>query len=124
MPDVISSLAPALACGFAVQQALDLLDGVISLGIYDRYKKPILKTVALAFGVFVAATSSIRVLAPLSINSAWVDLFTTALIIGGGTEAANSVMKLLAYKKEEMKGQAARSESAAGEINIRRMGRK
>jgi hypothetical protein len=113
MDALVLALAPAFACGLAVQRLLELadpvLDGLIP-GAGDskaRSKKLVLGLVSLAAGVLFAVAAGIRVLTPISseIVPAWIDVAATALVVSGGTEAMNSLMKYLGYKKEEQKAE-------------------
>jgi hypothetical protein len=98
-----AALAPAFAAGFAVQQGLQILDSFVNL---DKKISPTTKTglaglVSLALGV-VFATNGLTVLSALSTTKypAWVDVAVSALVISGGTEGFNSIMKFMGYKKD------------------------
>ena len=110
MPDptissVVTALAPAFAAGFAVQQGLQILDEFVSLKkqVGPVTKKGLAGLVSLALG-FVFAYSGIHVLGPLYPASSppqpWLDGLVSALVISGGTEGFNSIMKFLGYKKD------------------------
>jgi hypothetical protein len=114
MDALVLALAPAFACGLAVQRLLELTDPVVD-GLIPggdskaRTKKIVLGLVSLAVGVLLAIVAGIRVLAPISSETvpAWIDIAATALVVSGGTEAMNSLMKYLGYKKEEQKTETA-----------------
>ena len=103
MSNVVTALAPAFAAGFAVQQGLQILDGFLKL---DKNVGPVTKTglaglASLGLGI-VFATQGIHVLSALSTTSypAWIDTMVSALVISGGTEGFNSIMKFIGYKKD------------------------
>jgi hypothetical protein len=111
MDSFVGALAPAFACGLALQRLLEILDPLIGAipGISGN-KKLILALVAFAVGLAVAAIEPLRVLERLdgNANSA-LDFVVTALIISAGTEGFNSLLKFLGYAKEAKKGEAADS---------------
>jgi hypothetical protein len=114
MDALVLALAPAFACGLAVQRLLELVDPVVD-GLIPggdskaRTKKIVLGIVSLLVGVLFAIVAGIRVLTPISSENvpAWIDIAATALVVSGGTEAMNSLMKYLGYKKEEQKSETA-----------------
>jgi hypothetical protein len=125
MVDIVTSLVPAFTCGFAVQQALEIVDSFVSLPVYEKHKKTVLKTVSVLLGILIARYSSLRVLAALGMSVAeWMEIPATALVIGAATEGINSILKFLAYAKQNEKAEAAQSTSASGDINLKRMDRK
>ncbi len=114
MPDQTGSLAqalaPAFAAGFALQRLFEILDPIFEKLFKGQTKKIVLNLLALLVGLVLAGLGALRVLEPLGIeNKAGVDFLVTGLLISGGTEALNSIMKFLGYKKEEKKGQAQES---------------
>jgi len=108
-----TALAPAFAAGFAVQRLLEILDPVTEL-VASARKKLVLGLASLIAGFTFAMGLGIRVLVNLGINKSvapydrfdLLDLFITALVISAGTEGFNSILKFLAYKKEEKKAEA------------------
>jgi hypothetical protein len=122
MNSFIGALAPAFACGLALQRLLEILDPLIEAipGISSN-KKLILAVVAFAVGLAVAAIEPLRVLERFGGNTNNVlDFLVTALIISAGTEGFNSLLKLLGYAKETKKGDAAnRAEMTTKEIQRR-----
>jgi hypothetical protein len=115
--DLVSALGPAFAAGLAVQQMLELLDAVLPESWPPGRKKRVMQILAFLFGLLVGALDVMRVVSALtgrapenglsSLNG-FVDWIVTALIISGGTEVFNALLKLLGYKKEEKKAEAAR----------------
>ena len=122
MDSFIGALAPAFACGLALQRLLEILDPVIEAipGISSN-KKLILAVVAFAVGLAVAAIEPLRVLERLGSNTnAVLDFLVTALIVSAGAEGFNSLLKFLGYAKEAKKGDAAdRAEMTTKEIQRR-----
>ena len=76
-------------------------------------KKLTLNLVAFVVGVGLAWWGALRVLENLGADAQeWVDILVTGLVVSGGTEGFNSIMKFLGYKKEEQKEEA---KKASGE---------
>ncbi len=114
MNDVVKSLGPAFAAGFAVQQLLEILDQVISPFFdargtgYANYKKAILSILALVIGLIVSYWAGLRMLDALGLTgvSQTADHAVTGVFISAGTAGFNSVMKFLNYAKEQKKTDA------------------
>jgi len=122
MAGIVASVAPIVVFVFAVQQALEFMDSFVSLSVYQKHKKIVLKTASFLFGALIAGFLNVRVLAELGLAGfGWIDIPVTALIVGAGTESTNSILKLLTYAKQGKKAMAAQSVSAAGDINLERM---
>src|SRR6185369_17091168 len=100
--EILSALAPAFAAGFAIQRFIEIMDSFLDSA--GKYKKAILGVVSVAIAsIFVYKLDGdvliLHTLKP-ALNS-WVDYPVTVLVISAGTEGFNSIMKFLAYKKEE-----------------------
>src|SRR5260370_12964575 len=109
MNGLATSLGPALAAGFAVQRVLELLDSACGGLPNLKNKKLIFTIVSLLLGLTLAFAGGLRVLRYLTSAPTapdWVDAVVTGLIVSGGTEGFNSIMKFLGYKKEEKKADA------------------
>lgn len=109
------ALAPAFAAGFALQRLFEITDPLFA-SLSGNGKKTVLNILALAVGLLLSGAGALRVLEPLGIaNKVAVDVLVTGLVISGGTEGFNSIMKFLGYKKEEKKetAKAAASTSEA-----------
>ena len=103
---LVRALAPAFAAGFALQRFFEIIDPLFG-SLSASIKKMVLNLLALAVGLFLAGVGALRVLEPLGIeNKAGVDFLVTGLLISGGVEGFNSIMKFLGYKKEEKKEEA------------------
>lgn len=111
--------------GFAIQQALQLLDPLITVGILryknsrstkdlpggmadTDFKKTIMACLSFVLGAVTAGLTGVR---PLSFaidiknGSPGVvgDFFVTALVIGAGTEGMNTLLKYFGYVKDARK---------------------
>ena len=103
----VTALAPAFAAGFAVQQGLQILDSLFKL---DDHITPVRKTalagiVSMGLGLaFALPANGIHVLKAMAITTTpypnWIDSLVSALVISGGTEGFNSIMKFMGYKKD------------------------
>jgi hypothetical protein len=105
MGDLTTALSPAFAAGFAVQRLLEILDNLTSFNNL-KYKKIICNIISLIVGLLLAIYGKLHVLGTLSGATQvlpWVDVIVSGLIVSGGTEGLNSIMKFLNYKKEEKK---------------------
>lgn len=118
---VVTTLAPAFAAGFAVQQGLQILDSFLNLDrkITTAAKTGLAGLASLVLG-FIFATNGIHILGPLVSNTTststipnWVEILVTALVISAGTEGFNSIMKFIGYKKDTAGNQADRTHADA-----------
>jgi hypothetical protein len=112
------ALAPAFAAGFAVQQALQIVNPLVRKE--GDAKRAIMGLISLALGLLVAVFGDLHilnVLAKVVENTASVsrplDIGVSALIVSAGTEGFNSIMKFLSYQKEAAKSTAAIKTAAA-----------
>src|SRR5882762_9014519 len=109
---VTVALAPAFASGFAVQQALQILDPLIKA--QGNVKRALTGFISLVMGLAVAYFGHLYILQSLAEATAaaatrisWaIDVPVSALIISAGTEGFNSIMKFLSYQKEGAKADA------------------
>jgi len=110
MDKLITALAPVFAAGLAIQQLGEILSPLIDRMSAD-YKKIIVGVVSLTLGLLLAFTAKLHVLQILGVTPAagldFIDAIVTGLIISGGTEGINSILKFLKYTKEEKKNEAA-----------------
>lgn len=124
METFITSLGPAFAAGFAVQQLLEVLDPIVTRLVTNaNNKKLFLGIVSLVIGLVLAGGAGLRVLVPLmqglkypnaiTTPNPLLDIIVTGLIISAGTEGFNSILKFLGYKKEEKKAEAAQEKVTA-----------
>lgn len=115
---LIPALAPTFAAGLGIQQLGELLSPLLDR-ISTEYKKVVFGLISLTLGLAVAFLFDLLVLNVLLgttyRHTNW-DFVITGVIISGGTEGVNSILKFMKFKKEETKNEAARklpaSESA------------
>lgn len=113
--------------GFAIQQALQILDPFVMGGI-DKYKKhrrnkglpdlpggmsegdfkkAVMAVLSFSLGAVVAGMSGVRLLGYVVVPTNWfqevADFLVTAFVIGTGTEAVNIVLKFMGYVKDAQK---------------------
>ncbi|MDZ7264252.1 MAG: hypothetical protein ONB16_06675 [candidate division KSB1 bacterium] len=100
MEQLIKAFAPAFAAALGLQQLLEILDPIFSW-LKDK-KGMVLKPLSLLAGLVFSIFAGMRVLAHLNYTGAelW-DIIVTSLIISGGTEGFNSILKFLGYTKEK-----------------------
>lgn len=107
MDKLITALAPVFAAGLGIQQLGELLDPILDK-VGPNYKRLVLAVVSLGVGLVLAFGAKLHTLAPLGVTDAGIlDPLLTGLIISGGTEGINSILKFLKYKKEDTKNAAA-----------------
>ena len=109
METLVTSLGPAFAAGLAIQQLIELLDAIkLQNVIAENWKKVIFGLLSLGLGLGLAFGAGLHVLEPLGASVVWPwDEITTGLIISGGTQGINSILKFLGYAKEGKKAEAA-----------------
>lgn len=109
METLVTSLGPVFAAGLAIQQLLELLDSILIRRILpEEWKKVVLGLLSLIVGLCLAFFAKLHVLELLGAPYVppWDEL-TTGLIISGGTQGINSILKFLGYAKEGKKADAA-----------------
>jgi hypothetical protein len=103
MDSLIEALAPAFVASFALQQLIELLDPILDK-VLKPHKKWILSVVSLITGFALTLGLDLRIMQALGVTRLpWLDVILTALFITGGTKAINDLIKLIGYKKEELK---------------------
>ncbi len=99
MENLLLAFAPAFAAALGLQQLIEILDPVFSW--FKGNKGMILKPVSLVAGLVLSFFAGLRVLYHLGYAGAEIwDILITGLIISGGTEGFNSIMKFLGYSKD------------------------
>lgn len=108
METLVTALGPVFAAGLAIQQLLELLDSILlKKFVGEDYKKAFLGLLSLVAGLALAFGAGLRVLELLGVSGPWYwDEITTGLIISGGTQGINSILKFLGYAKEGKKAEA------------------
>ncbi|MCI0496001.1 hypothetical protein L0Z72_13435 [candidate division KSB1 bacterium] len=100
MEKILLAFAPAFAAALGLQQLLEVLDPCFSW--FKGNKGIILKPISLIAGLVLAISAGLRVLIYLGYHGPEIwDVIITGLIISGGTEGFNSIMKFLGYTKEK-----------------------
>lgn len=112
MDEIAAALAPVFVASFALQQLLELLDPMLD-NLIKRHKKWILSAVAFLVGVAMSLGLNLRILSALGAPVArWVDVLMTALFVTGSTKGINDLIKVLAYKKTEVRARLSESQAA------------
>jgi hypothetical protein len=117
MDILVTALGPVLAAGLALQQLLEILSPLVEriTRENEKAKKSVLGLVSLFVGFGLSFGAGLRVLTALGANTPYlVDGLVSGLIISGGTEGINSIMKFLGYTKEKEKANAAAAKEEAG----------
>lgn len=103
MDSLLKAVGPVFVASFALQQLLELLDPVLD-AIIQNHKKWILSVISFFGGLALAIGLQLRILAPLGVTVPdWADAFITALFLTGGTKGINDLLKLIGYKKQEVR---------------------
>ncbi|MGD2057758.1 MAG: hypothetical protein PVF85_04970 [Anaerolineales bacterium] len=106
MNTLVQALGPIFVASFALQQLLQLLDPVLDKFMKEQ-KGWILSAVALIIGLLLTIMLDLRVLSVFGLSrAAWLDVFLTALFISGGTNWLNDLLKIVEYRKLEMRARA------------------
>lgn len=114
METLVEALGPIFIASFALQQLIELLDPLLNTFI-KSYKDLILSIVALVVGLFLSFGLGLLVLAPFGYSGpGWVDGLITALMLTGGTKWINELLKVVSYKKVELR---ARAQAAEGQMS-------
>jgi hypothetical protein len=121
--NVTGALTPAFACGFAVQQALQIIDPLIKTE--GNVKRAIMGMISLIMGLVIAGFGNLGILSTLLKAAGgttqierWIDILVGSLVISAGTEGFNSIMKFLTYQKESAKSEAAVKKAAAASTQV------
>ncbi len=101
------ALGPVFIAGFAIQQLIELLDPIL-----DKFLKTnkawILSLTSFLTAFMLAVVLGLRALKPFGVTQApWLDVFITALLITGGTKWLNDLLKIIQYRKLELRARAA-----------------
>ncbi len=104
MNDLIYAFGPIFAAGFAIQQFVELLDPLINKFLEKKGKQIVINLFSLIIGILLSYGAKLRLLQSLGNDANFlIDIIITGLVISGGTEAVNSIVKFLGYKKNEKK---------------------
>lgn len=106
MQTLVEALGPIFVASFALQQFLELLDPALERLIRE-HKAWILSATAFVAGLLLTVLLNLRVLAVFGAGRfGWLDALVTALFISGGTKWLNDLLKILQYRKLEMRARA------------------
>ncbi|MGB2895185.1 MAG: hypothetical protein WBB65_03345 [Anaerolineales bacterium] len=106
MNPLVEAFGPVFIAGFALQQLIDLLDPIL-----DRFLKTqkawLLSMISFVVGLILAVILGLRVLRPFGVTRVpWLDVLITALLITGGTKWLNDLLKIIKYRKLELRARA------------------
>ena len=123
MDDLLKNLTPLFVAGLAIQQLIEMPDALLStFAGYDKYKKLIIRLIAVVCGMWLAIEGHFSVLKVVGGTVPdYVDHFLSGLIVSGGTESFNSIVKFMGYAKEDKKNAAATSTNQAPAANVQQM---
>ncbi len=106
MSPLVESLGPIFIVSLALQQLIELLDPILEK-VIKPHKEWILSAVALVVGLLLTLVLGLRVLRPFGVTRmTWLDVLLTALFVTGGTKWLNDLLKIIAYKKQEVQARA------------------
>ena len=106
MNPLVESLGPVFIVSFALQQLIELLDPILDR-VIKAHKGWILSVIELVSGLFLTLALGLRILQPFGITRLpGLDVILTALFVTGGTKWLNDLLKIITYKKQEVKAQA------------------
>ncbi|HYL72845.1 MAG TPA: hypothetical protein VEU96_01515 [Bryobacteraceae bacterium] len=105
MDELIKNLTPLFVAGLAIQQLVELPDAILSQSAtYEKYKKPIIRIIAIVFGMWLVIEGNFSVIKAVGGSvPVYVDRLLSALIVSGGTESFNSIIKFMGYAKDDKK---------------------
>jgi hypothetical protein len=124
MDVLVTALGPVFAAGLAVQQLLELIGPWMEklANNEEKRKKLFLGLISLAFGLGLSFGAKLYVLGALGASTPLVvDGIVSGLIISGGTEGINSIMKFLGYTKEKEKANAVTAKEGISEAELNKM---
>lgn len=113
MNTLVQALGPIFVASFALQQLLELLDPVLDM-LIKEHKGWIISAVAFIVGLLLTILLDLRVISVFElIKAAWLDVLVTALFISGGTKWLNDLLKIVQYRKLELRSRALIAERQA-----------
>jgi hypothetical protein len=106
METLVEALGPVFIASMAFQQLIDLLDPLL-----DRWVRPhkgwIISAASFITGLVLAVGLGLRILVPFGYSGPrWVDSLLTALVLTGGTKWINDLVKVISYKKLELRARS------------------
>jgi hypothetical protein len=101
------SLGPVVISSFALQQLLELIDPILERFIKTN-KAMVHSWLAFLVALGLSLLLELRALRPFGLTRfVWMDTLLTALLITGGTKWVNDLVKVMSYKKSELRLRAA-----------------
>ncbi|MGD8620911.1 MAG: hypothetical protein PVH60_03080 [Anaerolineales bacterium] len=106
MNTLVEALGPIFVASFALQQLLELLDPALEM-LIKRHKAWIMSSIAFVFGLLLTGLLNLRLLNVFGVSRFdWLDGLLTALFISGGTKWLNDLLKIVQYRKLEVRARA------------------
>ena len=124
MEILVTALGPVFAAGLALQQLLEIVGPWVErmANNDEKRKKLFVGLISLAVGLGLSFGAGLYVLRAMGASAPYVvDGIVSGLIISGGTEGINSIMKFLGYSKDKEKAEAAAAKKDAGEQAMKKM---
>jgi len=124
METLVAALGPVFAAGLALQQLLEIVGPWVErmANNDEKRKKLFVGLISLAVGLGLSFGAGLYVLNAMGASTPYiVDGIVSGLIISGGTEGINSIMKFLGYSKDKEKAEAAAAKKDAGEQAMKKM---
>jgi hypothetical protein len=115
METLVDALGPIFVASFALQQLLELLDPALER-LIKEHKDWIMSAIAFLAGLLLTMLLRLRMLNVFGVGQlGWLDALVTALFISGGTKWLNDLLKIVQYRKLEMR---ARAMDAAEQVKV------
>ena len=119
MTGMLEFVLYACGGGLAVQQTLELLDGILPAGAWQIRKKLLYKMITMLIGIMGAFLKG-----SLFVPWTYMECFIFGALMAATTETWNSLSKSLTYIKETRKAEAAKALSTAGTLSLEDIARK
>ena len=120
MDKLVTALGPVFVAGLAIQQLMEILDPILDK-VSGEFKRCVAGVISLVAGLGLAFAVELHVLNLIGAlkegQHILVDTLITGVIISGGTEGVNSILKFLKYSKENKKNDAAAKSPENANVN-------
>jgi hypothetical protein len=118
MDELVEALGPIFIASFALQQFLELVDPALELFI-RKHKAWIMSAIAFVFGLLLTLLLNLRVISIFAATQfGWLDALVTALFIFGGTKWLNDLLKIVQYRKLEVRARALAAQNSAKQETV------
>jgi hypothetical protein len=118
MNKLVEALGPIFVASFALQQLLELVDPALDLFI-RKHKAWIMSAIAFVFGLLLTLLLNLRVISVFAVTQlGWLDTLVTALFISGGTKWLNDLLKIVQYRKLELRARAMKAQKSANQETV------